>query len=210
MLCAEGYPQVTLQLNIRSNFYGCQDLLLLKIEYIVWIIDTWCINLMHSLILRWRRLWTAPNQMKFMYAPVYCSCAIVNHWSDMRSHDSQNWFDDTINNIDCEARLDRWCQHFAQIRSTRCLLCQFHSDLKFKISFGNCNAICNAHKFQSSSIDDSMVYLLWFWWNRSSYHLLKVFQNFYIDIINIELSLFVLINPKDLAFLNLMKNKALN
>ena len=85
----------------------------------------------HSLILEWHRLWATPNQMKFMDAPVYCSCAIVNHWSDMRSHDSQNWFDDTINNIDCEARLDRWCQHFAQIRSTRCLLCQFHSEPEF-------------------------------------------------------------------------------
>ena len=84
----------------------------------------------HSLILEWHRLWATPNQIKFIYAPVYCSCAIVNHWSDMRSHDSQNWFDDTINNIDCEARLDRWCQHFAQIRSTRCLLCQFHSEPK--------------------------------------------------------------------------------
>ena len=111
-----------------------------------------CMNYMYSLILEWRRLWTTPNQMKFMDAPVYCSCAIVNHWSDMRSHDSQNWFDDTINNIDCEARLDRWCQHFAQIRSTRCLLCQFHSEPKFEIEIENYKAICNAHKFQSSKV----------------------------------------------------------
>ena len=98
----------------------------------------WMKNCQQLVILNWCCLWTAPNQMQFMYAPVYCSCAIVNHWSDMRSHDSQNWFDDTINNIDCEARLDRWCQHFGQIRSTRCQLCQFPSEPKLKKTSGNC------------------------------------------------------------------------
>ena len=38
-----------------------------------------------------------------------------------RRFDRHNWFDDTINNIDCEVRLDRWCQHFAQDWKWWCL-----------------------------------------------------------------------------------------
>jgi hypothetical protein len=52
----------------------------------------------------------------------------------------------------------------------------------------------NANKFLSSSIDDSMV--VCFDFDRIGFHPLKVFQNCYNDIINIELSLFILKKTK--------------